>query len=231
MEIYLDLREKIEDRIEEIGDFYELNFDKPYSQYFEKGRMKLKKLLMFEPSTVSEMRIGGNNQKNFALMINGSNKNTIEDYNNNINIQMNENKENILNKPIKQNISKKKKGKLKFIPLKEKKWKKNKSFEEIKPNKTIDENNIYKNKINLKKNFGEQNNHIYINKQSNLYINKNYNLYGEYKKNNVLNKFIKQNTNYIKGKNKSLLEQNFGIYESDNTSGSQEKSFNSKEYI
>ena len=47
METYLDLREKIEDRIEDIENYYELNFDKPNSQYFEKGRMKLKKLLMF----------------------------------------------------------------------------------------------------------------------------------------------------------------------------------------
>ena len=46
MEIYLDLRDKIEDRIEEIENYYELNFDKPNSQYFEKGRMKLKKLLI-----------------------------------------------------------------------------------------------------------------------------------------------------------------------------------------
>ena len=232
MEIYLDLREKIEDRIEEIGDYYELNFDKPNAQYFEKGRMKLKKLLMFEPSSVSEMRIEGNNHKNYALVINSSNKNTIEDYNNinNINIQINENNENILNKSIKQNIPKKKKGKIKFIPLKEKKWKKTKSMEDIKPNKNINEN-IYKNKINIKKNFDNQNNHIYINKQSNLYINKNYNLYGEYKKNNVLNKFIKQNPNYMKGKSKSLIEQNFRIYESDNSSRSQEKTFNSKEYM
>ena len=43
MELYLDLKEKIEERIEEIDNYYELNFDKPNSQYFEKGRMKLKK--------------------------------------------------------------------------------------------------------------------------------------------------------------------------------------------
>ena len=62
METYLELRESIEDRIEEIDNYYELNFDKPNSQYFEKGRMKLKKLLMFEPSSISEMVVGGNNQ-------------------------------------------------------------------------------------------------------------------------------------------------------------------------
>ena len=63
METYLDLREKIEDRIEDIENYYELNFDKPNSQYFEKGRMKLKKLLMYEPSSISEMNIEINNKK------------------------------------------------------------------------------------------------------------------------------------------------------------------------
>ena len=65
----MDLREKIEDRIEEIENFYELNFDKPNSQYFEKGRMKLKKLLMYEPSNISEMNVEMNNNKvNMALV-------------------------------------------------------------------------------------------------------------------------------------------------------------------
>ena len=83
----MDLREKIEDRIEEIENFYELNFDKPNSQYFEKGRMKLKKLLMYEPSNISEMNVEMNNNKvNMALVVNGTNKNTIEsNYNNDIN--------------------------------------------------------------------------------------------------------------------------------------------------
>ena len=49
IESYLELKDSIEDRIEEIENFYEINFDKPYAQHFEKGRIKLKKLLMFEP--------------------------------------------------------------------------------------------------------------------------------------------------------------------------------------
>ena len=138
----MDLREKIEDRIEEIENFYELNFDKPNSQYFEKGRMKLKKLLMYEPSNISEMNVEMNNNKvNMALVVNGTNKNTIEsNYNNDINTlnnNINNNGEisfNILNKTIHKNMNENqtKNRKVKFVPLKEKKWKKNRSVEKIK---------------------------------------------------------------------------------------------------
>ena len=135
----MDLREKIEDRIEEIENFYELNFDKPNSQYFEKGRMKLKKLLMYEPSNISEMNVEMNNNKvNMALVVNGTNKNTIEsNYNNDINNNINNNGEisfNILNKTIHKNMNENqtKNRKVKFVPLKEKKWKKNRSVEKIK---------------------------------------------------------------------------------------------------
>jgi hypothetical protein len=235
MEIYLDLRDKIEDRIEEIENYYELNFDKPNSQYFEKGRMKLKKLLMYEPSAVSEMNLGGNNQKNLALIVNETNKNTIESNfsnNNNINIINYENKEDILNKSMHQNSHRTKKGKVKFIPLKEKKWKKQRSVEEFRPNKKIEEeNNEYYKDITFKKlDNKKKNNNIFINKQSNLYINKNYNLYGGYKKNNVLNKFIKQKSDDGKGQKKFYIERNFKIYNQNKSSKSQEKSFNSKEY-
>ena len=131
MDTYEELREKIEDRIEEIENYYEYNFDKPNSKYFEKGRMKLKKLLMYEPSTVNEMYLGENNRKNAVLIINDTNKNTIEDNlsNNYNNDDDNENKENLLNKQIHLSSNKKKKVKPKFIPLKEKKWKKNLSAE------------------------------------------------------------------------------------------------------
>ena len=91
METYLDLREKIEDRIEDIENYYELNFDKPNSQYFEKGRMKLKKLLMFEPSSISEMKMSVNDKQNLALIVNETNKNTIESNYNNINFDDNKN--------------------------------------------------------------------------------------------------------------------------------------------
>ena len=153
----MDLREKIEDRIEEIENFYELNFDKPNSQYFEKGRMKLKKLLMYEPSNISEMNVEMNNNKvNMALVVNGTNKNTIEsNYNNDINTlnnNINNNGEisfNILNKTIHKNMNENqtKNRKVKFVPLKEKKWKKNRSVEKIK-NSSMEKyiNNNYNNK-------------------------------------------------------------------------------------
>ena len=230
MEIYLDLREKIEDRIEEIDNYYELNFDKPNSRYFEKGRMKLKKLLIYEPSNIKEMNIEINNKKvNKALVINGTNKDTIESnnsYNNTNNNSINNinfNDEislNILNKSLNQNLytNKNKKGNVKFIPLKEKKWKKNKSLEKSKINK--EEENIYNNNNNFKKINDKQNNNIYINKQSNIYINKNYNLFQIYKGNNLLNQFMKK-----KQKN-SYVNNNFKIQKGSNSINNQENSFN-----
>lgn len=233
------MREKIEDRIEEIENFYELNFDKPNSQYFEKGRMKLKKLLMFEPSNISEMNVEMNNNKvNMALVVNGTNKNTIEsNYNNNMNTLNNNSIHNInndgdisfkiINKPIYKNINenKFKIGKLKFVPLKEKKWKKNSSVEKMK-NMTLEK--YINNNYNNKKIKDMKNNQIYINKQSNVYINKNYNLYPINNKNNVLNKYInKKNSNE---KNKSYIQHNYNISKESNSSKSQENLFNIKEY-
>ena len=233
----MDLREKIEDRIEEIENFYELNFDKPNSQYFEKGRMKLKKLLMYEPSNISEMNVEMNNNKvNMALVVNGTNKNTIEsNYNNDINTlnnNINNNGEisfNILNKTIHKNMNENqtKNRKIKFVPLKEKKWKKNRSVEKIK-NSSMEK--YINNNYNNKKSKDMKNNQIYINKQSNVYINKNYNLYPINKKNNVLNKYINKNQKNSRGKNKSYIEHNYNITKESNSSRSQENIFNIKEY-
>ena len=50
----MTLRESIQNRIKEIDIFYDLNFDKPYITNFETGRLKLKKLLMYEPEEVRE---------------------------------------------------------------------------------------------------------------------------------------------------------------------------------
>ena len=233
----MDLREKIEDRIEEIENFYELNFDKPNSQYFEKGRMKLKKLLMYEPSNISEMNVEMNNNKvNMALVVNGTNKNTIEsNYNNDINTlnnNINNNGEisfNILNKTIHKNMNENqtKNRKVKFVPLKEKKWKKNRSVEKIK-NSSMEK--YINNNYNNKKSKDMKNNQIYINKQSNVYINKNYNLYPINKKNNVLNKYINKNQKNSRGKNKSYIEHNYNITKESISSRSQENIFNIKEY-
>ena len=230
MELYLDLKEKIEERIEEIDNYYELNFDKPNSQYFEKGRMKLKKLLMYEPSSISEMNIEINNKKiKKALVVNETNKNTIEsehNYNNSnydsINVSQ---KGEILNKSMyeKNNFNKRNKVKMKFIPLKEKKWKKTKSIEKSKIDK--DDENIYINSYKYKKTNDGQNNYIYINKQSNLYINKNYNLYPMDKKDNIINKLKK------KSKKNSYIENNYKSNKSSSSINSQDNSFNNYKYI
>ena len=47
--VYLELRKSIENRIIEIDNFIEENFDKQYVLHFEKGKLKLKKLLQITP--------------------------------------------------------------------------------------------------------------------------------------------------------------------------------------
>ena len=49
------MRQSIQNRIQEIDKFFELNFDKPYVFNFENGRIKLKKLLMYEPEIITEI--------------------------------------------------------------------------------------------------------------------------------------------------------------------------------
>ena len=46
---YAELRKSIENRIIEIDDFIEENFDKQFVLHFEKGKLKLKKLLQITP--------------------------------------------------------------------------------------------------------------------------------------------------------------------------------------
>ena len=187
---------------------------------------------MFEPSSISEMKMSVNDKQNLALIVNETNKNTIEsNYNNNINFD--DNKDDLLNKVYHNNIQQKKKVKMKFIPLKEKKWKKTHSVEKLKSFKDMEEinNKEYIDINKIKYDDKKKNNNIFINKQSNLYINKNYNLYGEYKKSNVLNKYIKKNKDISKEKYKSFIERNIKIYKGNSTSKSQDNDYNSKEYI
>jgi hypothetical protein len=47
--LYIELRKSIENRIIEIDAFIEENFDKQYVLHFEKGKLKLKKLLQITP--------------------------------------------------------------------------------------------------------------------------------------------------------------------------------------
>ena len=72
-EEFLSLRESIEDRIEQIDNFYELNYDQPYASTFEKGRIKLKKLLMFKPFQLTEINYA-NDKKNAVYGLNTINQ-------------------------------------------------------------------------------------------------------------------------------------------------------------
>ena len=63
---YLSLRESIQNRILELDSFFEMNFDKPYIYNFEAGRLKLKKLLIYEPENISEVN-GNNENKKYIL--------------------------------------------------------------------------------------------------------------------------------------------------------------------
>ena len=47
--LYIELRKSIEARVIEIEDFIEENFDKQFVLHFEKGKLKLKKLLQITP--------------------------------------------------------------------------------------------------------------------------------------------------------------------------------------
>ena len=46
---YIELRKSIENRIIEVDNFIEENFDKQYVLHFEKGKLKLRKLLQITP--------------------------------------------------------------------------------------------------------------------------------------------------------------------------------------
>ena len=59
---FLDLKKSIEQRIIEIDNFIEENFDKPYVLHFEKCKIKLKKLLQINPK---EKLVKQNINKNF----------------------------------------------------------------------------------------------------------------------------------------------------------------------
>ena len=85
-EEYNELRQSIIERIDEIDKFFELNFDKPYAFNFEKGRIRLKKLLMFEPNLINQLD-NGKDFKGLAFGLRASNENVnTENINNNYNI-------------------------------------------------------------------------------------------------------------------------------------------------
>ena len=75
MEEYFNYRENIEKRIAEIELFYEKHFDEPFVLNFEKGRLKLKKLLMNMPNNRNS--INQNNKEKNEYIINSQKYNNI----------------------------------------------------------------------------------------------------------------------------------------------------------
>ena len=65
-EEFIELRHSIENRIEELEDFFEDNFDNEFIFYFERGRYKLKILLIYEPNLLDEIN-NGKNMKEFIF--------------------------------------------------------------------------------------------------------------------------------------------------------------------
>lgn len=199
---YLDLKQSIEERIEEIETFYEMNFDQPYAQHFEKGRIKLKKLLMFEPFAINEIPVMNNTnkinnknkgRKNNVYEINGTSglyTNTIDTNFTNFKMgndfSMGGTMTNKTKKPDKrQNIS--------FIPVEVKKKNNNRSMEKIKnfnnSNYTINTNKSRNKKYN---DVDVNNKDMYLKDQINNNNQKKYDLPNMLRKNNnVLNKFKK----------------------------------------
>jgi hypothetical protein len=204
IESFLELRESIEDRIEEIENFYEMNFDQPYVQHFEKGRIKLKKLLMFEPFSINEIQVNNNNYNNKkskvikntksnAYEINHVEKNTIETNYDNPNMG---NEYMFMDFGDKTNKTKKtirypRKEKLEFIPLDVKRKNNVHSMEKLKVPKNIKINSYMNNTRNIKYKDVDDNN-IYL-EEINNYNRRQTKIPNENKRyNNVINKYKKQ---------------------------------------
>lgn len=64
---YIELRKDIEKRIIEIDNFIEDNFDKNYALYFEKGKLKLMKLLQITPKDKISKSIQNKNFKDIDV--------------------------------------------------------------------------------------------------------------------------------------------------------------------
>ena len=70
-EEFNSLRDSIKKRIDDLDNFFEDNFDEEFIFYFERGRYKLKKLLMYEPNLLDEI----DNGKNIKALIFGQKPN------------------------------------------------------------------------------------------------------------------------------------------------------------
>lgn len=175
-----------------------MNFDQPYAQHFEKGRMKLKKLLMFEPFAINEIQVNSNMnnnknkyKKNNVYEINGLYENTINTNYDNYNMGNDYNMRGNITNKTKKAYRPEKREKVKFIPVEVKKKSNVHSMEKskmyINPKMNSNMNTTRSKKYN---DFDDNNN--YINEQINLYNQRRYNMPETLRKpNNVLNKYKK----------------------------------------
>ena len=181
-----------------------MNFDQPYVQHFEKGRIKLKKLLMFEPFSINEIQVNNNNYNNKkskvikntksnAYEINHVEKNTIETNYDNPNMG---NEYMFMDFGDKTNKTKKtirypRKEKLEFIPLDVKRKNNVHSMEKLKVPKNIKINSYMNNTRSIKYKDVDDNN-IYL-EEINNYNRRQNKIPNENKRyNNVINKYKKQ---------------------------------------
>jgi len=203
-----ELRNSITLRIEEIDKFFEQNFDKPFIFNFEKGRIRLKKLLMYEPELFNKFDNGKNiNGMAFGQTISNNNdiNNNSQNYenyvmtNNNNNNNINKN-ESTLNED-KISLSSKRNF--------------NKSVEKDFNNNNNNNNN---NKNNLTTRFKEKNLNLY----------ENYNNFNKKKKNNKI--FNNKSININNEKNNENFNNSITFNKSNNRNNSYDKKSNIKYY-
>ena len=213
-----ELRNSITLRIEEIDKFFEQNFDKPFIFNFEKGRIRLKKLLMYEPELFNKI----DNKKNINGMAFGQ---TINNNNNDINnisqnyekfLITNNNNNNDFNKDDNNSLNEAK------ISLSSKR-NCNKSVEKDFNNNNNNINNNNNNNNNLTTRFKEKNLNLY----------ENYNNFNKKKKNNKIfnNNSININNENITINNEKNNEKfNNSISFNKNRNNSYDKKSNIKYY-
>ena len=125
--LYNELRKAIEARIIEIDDFIEENFDKQFVLHFEKGKLKLKKLLQITPREKLTKSTLNKNFKDLDVL----NKVLKQQQEKNREIEKEKNKEPIYNKlPVEYELYKNLIESMKYEELKNKNYYKNGNFGE-----------------------------------------------------------------------------------------------------
>lgn len=186
-EEYNELRESIIERIDQIDKFFELNFDNPYAFHFEKGRIRLKKLLMFEPNLINQLD-NGKDFKGLAFGLKGSNENI-----NTENMNYNNNSFLDRSRPLTP---------IRAPPMKKKGTRANRSVEKtnisnnsmmyMKPSGIQRNNNLNKSSINKSKTNSVKSNLRSSYQPKSNYVNNDNNLRGS-----VGKQYKKSNTNFV----------------------------------